>query len=265
MTYALRRRLVLAGTLGTLLAAPWPAAAQQPAPLPPGSPLIGRPDTPAAQKLAPVPAPPIAAAADKLPVDKLKAPKGFKIEVYAGGMPNARSLALGDKGTVFVGSRLQDKVYAIVDKDGKREAKVIASGLYRPNGVAFKNGTLYIMELSQLSKIDNVEDKLDNPPKPTLSSTACRRTRRTAGNIWRSGRTTSSISRSGNPATTACRPRATAPCAASISTAAAWRRSPRVSATRLASTGTRSRRRCTSPTTAATGCRRTFPTTNSTA
>jgi glucose/arabinose dehydrogenase len=130
--------------------------------------LIGRPDTADAKRLAPVPAPPLAAAADKLPVDKLKAPKGFKVEVYASGMPNARSLALGDKGTVFVGSRLQDKVYAIVDKGGKREVKIIASGLYRPNGVAFKNGTLYIMELSQLSKIDNIEDKLDNPPKPTV-------------------------------------------------------------------------------------------------
>jgi glucose/arabinose dehydrogenase len=175
MTYpSLRQSLVLAGTIGAMLAAVWPANAQQPAPaqqaapLPPGSPLIGRPDTADAKRLAPVPAPPIAAAADKLPVDKIKAPKGFKVEVYASGMPNARSLALGDKGTVFVGSRLQDKVYAIVDKGGKREVKIIASGLYRPNGVAFKNGTLYIMELSQLSKIDNIEDKLDNPPKPTV-------------------------------------------------------------------------------------------------
>ena len=175
MTYPSRRQsLVLAGTLGALLAAVWPADAQQPAPaqqaapLPPGSPLIGRPDTADAKKLAPGPAPPVAAAPDKLPVDKLKAAKGFKVEVYASGMPNARSLALGDKGTVFVGSRLQDKVYAIVDKGGKREVKVVASGLYRPNGVAFKNGTLYIMELSQLSKIDNIEDNLDNPPKPTV-------------------------------------------------------------------------------------------------
>ena len=175
MTYpSLRQSLVLAGTIGALLGAAWPAAAQQPAPaqqaapLPPGSPLIGRPDTADAKRLAPVPAPPLAAAADKLPVDKLKAPKGFKVEVYASGMPNARSLALGDKGTVFVGSRLQDKVYAIVDKGGKREVKIIASGLYRPNGVAFKNGTLYIMELSQLSKIDKIEDNLDNPPKPTV-------------------------------------------------------------------------------------------------
>ena len=171
MTYpSLRQSLVLAGTIGAMLASVWPAGAQQPAaaPLPPGSPLIGRPDTADAKRLAPVPAPPLAAAADKLPVDKLKVPKGFKVEVYASGMPNARSLALGDKGTVFVGSRLQDKVYAIVDKGGKREVKIIASGLYRPNGVAFKNGTLYIMELSQLSKIDNIEDKLDNPPKPTV-------------------------------------------------------------------------------------------------
>jgi len=145
------------------------AAAPAAAALPPGSPLFGRPENnAAAAKLAPVPAPPLAAAADKVPVDKLKAPKGFNIELYASGMPNARSLALGDKGTVFVGSRLVDKVYAIVNKNGKREVKVLVSGLYRPNGVAFKNGTLYIAELSQISKIDNVEDKLDSSPKPVV-------------------------------------------------------------------------------------------------
>ena len=173
------RSLLLAGAfLGAFGCA---AAAQQPAnppaaaapaaaaPLPPGSPLIGRPEgNQAAAKLAPVAPPPIPAAADKLPLAKLKVAAGFNIEVYASGMANARSLALGDKGTVFVGSRLVDKVYAIVDKDGKRTVKVLASGLYRPNGVAFKNGTLYIAELSKVSKIDHVEDVLDNPPKPTV-------------------------------------------------------------------------------------------------
>jgi glucose/arabinose dehydrogenase len=82
-------------------------------------------------------------------------------------MANARSLAQSDKGTVFVGSRLVDKVYAIVNKDGKRSVKVIASGLYRPNGVAFHDGTLFIAELSKIDKIDKIEDNLDNPPKPT--------------------------------------------------------------------------------------------------
>src|SRR5207248_9339 len=65
-------------------------------------------------------------------------------------------------------NRIKDKIYAIIDKDGKREVKVIASGLYRPNGIALHNGTLYIAELSQISKIDNIEANLDNPPKPTV-------------------------------------------------------------------------------------------------
>ncbi len=77
-------------------------------------------------------------------------------------------MAEGDKGTVFVGSRLVDKVYAITNKDGKRAVKVLASGLYRPNGVAFQDGTLFIAELSKISKIDKVEDNIDNPPKPTV-------------------------------------------------------------------------------------------------
>ena len=148
-------------------AAPAPAVAAAPA-LPPGSPLIGRPDGAAAAKLAPVAPPPIPSAADKLPTAKLKVPAGFNVEVYAAGMANARSMREGDKGTVFVGSRLVDKVYAVVNADGKRSVKVLASGLYRPNGLAFKDGTLYIGELSKISKIDKVEDNLDNPPKPTM-------------------------------------------------------------------------------------------------
>jgi glucose/arabinose dehydrogenase len=165
-----RRALLLAGTFGTLVAA-WPAVAQQAAqPLPPGSPLIGRPDTEAAMKLAPVAAPPIAASADKVAAvpGKLTLAKGFKIDVYVSGITNARSMRVGDKGTIFVGSRLIDKVYAVVDKGGKPEVKTIASGLYRPNGVAFKDGTLYIAELSKISKIEKIEDNLDNPPKPTV-------------------------------------------------------------------------------------------------
>ena len=157
------------------------AAAQQPAsppaaappaagaPLPPGSPLIGRPaGNEAAAKLAPVAPPPIAAAPDKLPLAKLKVPPGFNIEVYAAGMANARSLAEGDKGTVFVGSRLVGNVYAVTNKDGKRSVKTLVSGLHRPNGIAYKNGTLYIAELSKVSKIDKIEDNLDSPKLTTI-------------------------------------------------------------------------------------------------
>lgn len=157
--------IAAAGPIAAQPAPAAPAAAPAaPAPLPAGSPLIGRPDNnEAAMKLAPVPPPPLPIAADKLPVNQLKLPKGFHIEVYASGIANARSLRVGDKGTVFVGNRLLDKVWAITDKDGKRTAKVLLSGLYRPNGLAYHDGTLYISELSKVSKIDKVEDNLDNP------------------------------------------------------------------------------------------------------
>ena len=137
------------------------------APSPPGSPLIGRPFTEEAKRLAPIAAPPVPTAADKLPLDKLKAQAGFKIELYAAGVPNARTLRIGDKGTVFISSRIQDKIHAIVEKGGEREVKVIASGLHRPNGIVLHKGTLYIAELHQISKIEKIEDNLDNPPKPT--------------------------------------------------------------------------------------------------
>ena len=163
------RHLLTAAATAALLAA-IPAAAQQqlPNPLPPGHPLLGRPDTEGAKKLAPVAPPPIPTPADQLPTAKLKAPAGFNIELYASGVDNARTLRQGDKGTVFVSSRIKDKIHAIVEKNGKREVKVIASGLHRPNGIVLHNGTLYIAELSQISKIDNIESNLDNPPKPTL-------------------------------------------------------------------------------------------------
>ena len=174
------RRLLRAGTIAATFAA-WPAVAQQPAPQPaapaaaaPTGPAAappwaqGRPEAAIGVPLAPIAPPPIPTAADKLPIEKLKAPKGFKIELYAAGVGNARTLRQGDKGTVFVGSRLLDKVYAIVDKGEKREVKPIYSGLYRPNGLAFKDGVLCIAELSKISKVEKIEDNLDNPPKPVV-------------------------------------------------------------------------------------------------
>ena len=182
--FTARRSLWLAGTIaGLLLTAPAfaqtppastpPAAAPAAAPakpaLPPGSPLMGRPEgSEAAAKLAPVAAPPLPAAADKLPTALLKLPPGFHLEVYASGIANARSLRIGEKGTVFVGTRFGNKVTAVVKKDGKTELKTVASGLYRPNGLAIHKGTLYIAELSQISKIDKIEDVLDHLPAPTV-------------------------------------------------------------------------------------------------
>jgi glucose/arabinose dehydrogenase len=168
--YSLAGFITVAAVACGLSCAVLPSAAQIPSPpgAMPSPPTPNMPTSAEAQKLHGVAVPPFAAAPDKLPLAQLKLPPGFKIEVYASGVTNARSLRLGDKGTVFVGNLVRDKVYAIVDRNGKREVKVIASGLDRPNGLAFKNGTLYIAEGTKISKLENIEDHLDDPPKPVV-------------------------------------------------------------------------------------------------
>ena len=103
--------------------------------------------------------------AKDLPVGSLKVPPGFKVEVWADGVPEARSLALGDEGTVFVSNRNGKNVYAIVDKGGKREVKTVLKGLNTPNGVAFSKGTLYVAERDRITRYDGIERALDNPPE----------------------------------------------------------------------------------------------------
>ncbi|HEV8264692.1 MAG TPA: PQQ-dependent sugar dehydrogenase [Gemmatimonadales bacterium] len=101
----------------------------------------------------------------------LKVPPGFTIALYADSVPNARSLALGDRGTVFVGSREGGVVYALVDsnRDGKADAVFpMLRGLRVPNGVAFTNGALYVAEVSRILRYDSIEARLRNPPPPVV-------------------------------------------------------------------------------------------------
>src|SRR5215211_2471051 len=118
------------------------------------------------QKLAPHPTPPTVTAVEKLPVDKLKLPTGFKAELWSSGHPGARTMAMGPKGTMFMGTRQLGRVYAISNKDGKREAKVLLQGLTQPNGLAVKDGALYVFAINRVFRYDNIEDKLDNPGQP---------------------------------------------------------------------------------------------------
>lgn len=128
-------RFVVALFAGTL-AAGLTASARQPAPRPPGA---------------------------------LVVPAGFKFEVFAENVANARMMALGPQGTVFVGSQYAGNVYAVVDRDGDHKADrvvTIATGLRQPNGVAMRNGALYVATTSQILRFDDIEKKLDLPPKP---------------------------------------------------------------------------------------------------
>ena len=117
---------------------------------------------------------PAAAPPESLPLPSIKLPPGFSISIYASGLRDARSLALSPKGIVYVGSQVGN-VYAVVDRnrDGKAdEVHTIATGLKTPNGVAWKDGALYVAEISRVLRYDGIDDKLASPPKPVVVSDA---------------------------------------------------------------------------------------------
>jgi glucose/arabinose dehydrogenase len=122
--------------------------------------------------------------ASELPLDKLKVPAGFKIEVYADGIPEARSLALGDKGTVFVSNRNLKDVSAIVEQGGKRTVTKVLKGLNSPNGIAFHNGTLYVAERHRITAYEGIEDRLAGPPEAKVVIDNLDPTQQ-AGHFWK--------------------------------------------------------------------------------
>ncbi|MGA0588475.1 PQQ-dependent sugar dehydrogenase [Dyella sp. KRB-257] len=104
-------------------------------------------------------------------LDQLTVPSGFHIAVYSDQVPNARELAVGARGTVFVGSNDAGKVYALTDANGDGVAervRVIASGLQLPVGVAFRNGDLYVSAVSRILVLRDIENHLDDPPAPEV-------------------------------------------------------------------------------------------------
>lgn len=112
----------------------------------------------------------ITEASAQLPLQTIKLPAGFSISVFA-EVEDARSMAISPNGTLFVGNRSEDKVYAVRDTDGDNVADkkwILASGLDMPNGVAFRDGALYVAENSKVWKWDGIESKLANPGKPTM-------------------------------------------------------------------------------------------------
>jgi glucose/arabinose dehydrogenase len=113
--------------------------------------------------LAPHPTPPIVTPIEKIPVDKIRLPAGFKAEIYSWGHPGARTMAMGPKGTIFMGTRQLGRVYAITNTNGKREAKTLLQGLTQPSGVAVKDGALYVFAINKVVRYDDIENKLDAP------------------------------------------------------------------------------------------------------
>ena len=101
-------------------------------------------------------------------IDNIQLPPGFSIEEYA-DVPKARSLALGDRGTLFVSTRKARSVYAVVaNDDGTTRTIELLDGMSTPNGIAFHDGDLYVAEIDRVYRYANVEDRLENMPEAEL-------------------------------------------------------------------------------------------------
>jgi glucose/arabinose dehydrogenase len=102
---------------------------------------------------------------------QLTVPPGFQLTVFADSIENPREMVRGPGGTIFVGTLRAGKVHAIVDRDGDHKADrvvLVASGLDQPNGVAFRGNALYVATASQVLRFDDIERRLDAPPRPVV-------------------------------------------------------------------------------------------------
>ena len=105
-------------------------------------------------------------------LESIQLPEGFEIEIYADNISNARSMDVSPSGTIYIGNRHEDNVFAIRDEDGDNKAEkkwIITNKLKNmPNGVAFHKGDLYVAEVDKLWVFKNIEENLDNPGEPVL-------------------------------------------------------------------------------------------------
>ncbi|MDH5536192.1 MAG: PQQ-dependent sugar dehydrogenase [Betaproteobacteria bacterium] len=135
-----------------------PAAEPAAAPKPPPAWHQGKPPAMEGSKLAPHAGKMTETSASEIPIDKLKFPKGFKVEIWATGIPGGRAMARGDKGKIYVGTRAIGRVYEVTDKGNAREARVVVDKLVQPAGVAFHGGSLYVMAINKVLRFDGIED-----------------------------------------------------------------------------------------------------------
>jgi glucose/arabinose dehydrogenase len=145
------------------------AHAQAPAaaPAPPPAWKQGLPASMADSKLAPLAGKMTVTEASEIPLDKIKLPAGFRAEIFATGMPGARAMARGDDGKIYIGTRAIGRVYEL-SADGK-SSRVLVDKLVQPAGVAFKNGSLYVMAINKVLRFDGIEK---NPAVAPIDMTA---------------------------------------------------------------------------------------------
>ncbi|MFJ1252233.1 PQQ-dependent sugar dehydrogenase [Cupriavidus sp. CuC1] len=106
-----------------------------------------------------------------LPLEQIQLPPGFRIELLSAEVPEARGMTLSPGGTLFVGTRGEGKVYAIRNPLAPApKIRTVATGLTMPVGLAFRDGALYASSTSRIVRLDDIDARLDNPPKPVVVS-----------------------------------------------------------------------------------------------
>ena len=129
----------------------------------------GMPKSMADSKLAPHAGKMTETPASEIPVSKLKAPKGFKVELWSSGHPGGRAMVRGDNGKIYMGTRAMGRVYEITDSGGKRTVRVVVDKLTQPSGVAYQGGSLYVMAIDKVLRYDGIES---NPNVQPVDMTA---------------------------------------------------------------------------------------------
>jgi glucose/arabinose dehydrogenase len=105
---------------------------------------------------------------ESLPIPSIRLPAGFEIRLITDKLPGARQLAVSPEGIIFAGTRDEGTVYAVDTRETPARVHVIARDLKMPNGVAYRNGALFVGEIDQLRRYDGIAARLSNPPKPKI-------------------------------------------------------------------------------------------------
>jgi len=161
----MKRIAAAAGVLALAVNSAW----SQDKPKPPPAWHQGKPPAMAGSKLAPLAGKNTETPASEIPVDRLKVPKGFKVEIWATGFPGGRAMARGDKGKIWLGTRGIGRVYEVSDAGDKRTVRVVVDKLTQPAGVAYANGALYVFAIDKVLRFDGIED---NPGVAPVDMTA---------------------------------------------------------------------------------------------
>jgi glucose/arabinose dehydrogenase len=136
-----------------------PAAPSAPAAAaaPPPAWQQGRTPEQATSTLAPVAGRMTATPPSDIPVASFQLPSGFRAELWASGMPGARAMARAPNGKIYIGTRGIGRVYEVTDTGTARTSRVVVDKLVQPSGVAFNNGSLYVMAIDKVLRFDGIE------------------------------------------------------------------------------------------------------------